>query len=141
METKGKCQHCDQPLAFDTGMAGTDIDCPHCGMLTRLFIPVKQPPKPSTATAAPQPDRIPPPITKIEDTLETIGGIFLGGGILIMAGCGIGSGIAFSDDQPGLGASLAITAIAGLGQGIIIQALFRWCAEVVRLLRAINAKP
>jgi len=33
------CNHCDQHIKFDVEMVGADIQCPSCGLDTKLYIP------------------------------------------------------------------------------------------------------
>lgn len=39
---KCPCNHCSGHIEFETQHAGDDAPCPHCGLDTRLFIPVAQ---------------------------------------------------------------------------------------------------
>ena len=44
MLVKCFCTNCAGHLAFEEAYAGTNIDCPHCGFQTTLFLPGTQPP-------------------------------------------------------------------------------------------------
>ena len=37
------CRHCNGPIEFETEGAGEDVDCPHCGLATVLFVPQSRP--------------------------------------------------------------------------------------------------
>lgn len=137
MEAKCPCEICGQPLAFDVLDAGSTIDCPHCQQKTKLVMP-----KFAAPTAASAPRRSAPAVAeakargKIEDTLESIGGLFLFAGIIVGLLAMIGMCFAFADGQAMIGFGCAVTMLGAVGQGIIVQALFRAFAEVIRLLRA-----
>lgn len=138
MDAKGKCQHCDQPLTFDAAMAGTDIDCPSCGGLTRLFLPVaaNQKPAPRPVSAL---SRKPAPL--IEDELTSLGtNLFWIGGFLGIC-CFLVAVVCFYQEYISSALSAFLAGLGNIGGGFIIRCLFHGLAEIIRLLRGIKAKP
>lgn len=66
MIIKCNCNHCSTHLEFESGNEGVTINCPSCGMETRLYAP---PPAPAPILP---PKQAPPPLNKpIADPAKT----------------------------------------------------------------------
>ena len=145
MNAKCLCNLCNQPLEFPSEMAGETVECPHCKMDTKLFIPVspitpkpKSPEKPKV-----DPENATDEKSKaIERNLRSIGRLFFWLGLI---GLGIGGVIyvgemhAGGDGETGaLGVGFGIIAFF---QGCIFLVLFQALAEIIRLLRKLVLKP
>jgi len=132
-------------LEFDVQDAGTVIQCPHCGMETKLFIPTapiesppenppRKEPEPKTARIIQQTnsDR------SMEALLEGVGGTYSQAGIVIGGVALIAALVFLCKAQYGQAGLLIVIGFATIWQGFVFSVLFRAGAEVIRLLKKSN---
>ena len=138
-------------------MAGQTVTCPHCQLETILFIPRdwREKPKPKIESETSKEERkkmVENEIARrtgqteaIEDKLEGFGLLFFWAGVIgaiiaVMSIFAILANATQNEDNGGELLSLVAFGIVSVGQGIIINTLFKAAAEVIRLLRQIAKK-
>jgi hypothetical protein len=134
LKTICRCQHCNQPLEFDSTDAGGATACPHCQMETTVFIPQGKPPVPSgtqwdAAADAPR---------SLEDKLDSAAsGIFTGGMFACLVIVIIALAPFMIPGEPNFLASgvEVFSALTLAASGWLLSLAFRWAAEVLRQLR------
>jgi len=147
MNIKCECEHCHTNIEFDldsfiergrndTKIIGQEVQCPVCQKNTLLYLPNNQ-----TMSA----ERI-KPNSRVEDTLEVLGAIFMTIGILAAIACVIGlvavnSGDSYSGiDRTQENIFLVAGLIGSIIQGLAIKAFFDALKEIIGLLRKLVAK-
>jgi len=133
MIVKCNCNNCSQHIEFDTADAGRSVQCPSCGMDTKLYVPTAPKQKAPVNKAAIR------PVRQIEEQLASIGRAYWGGSIITAALVLVGAATAHFVGESNLtaGATL-LAAIAILWQGWVLGKLFTGAGEVIRLLRRIE---
>jgi hypothetical protein len=137
---KCKCHHCSLPVSFPSEMLGKTIECPHCQCQT-LLTEVKEIEKmvEKPVEKALVPSQVEP--SGIVHNLEYIGEVFLSLGFFGMVAAAISAAIMH---YKGVDADqtlwMIVVAITSFLPGLFIKNLFFALAEIIRLLRAINAK-
>ncbi|MFM2294634.1 MAG: hypothetical protein RLZZ350_1047 [Verrucomicrobiota bacterium] len=148
VEIKCRCQHCDGHIAFDKTQTGALVDCPHCKLETRLFVPQTATPEPP-AVKSPASERIllaaeTGGATPIEAGLRDIGSAYFAGSILICAVLVLAGFATLIDrasgDSAWQGVLTMLCAVGAVVQGIILKRIFHAAAEALRLLRKISEK-
>jgi hypothetical protein len=148
MIAKCECSNCGVNIEFDTDsfiesgktaskIFGQNVTCPNCHKPTILILPNN-----STAQAEKSEDINK---SKIEDTLEFIGGIFLFLGLISAGAAAIALAIINgnsynAENQTQDNIILIVAGVISAIQGFVLNALFRAFAEIIRLLRKLVAK-
>lgn len=130
-----KCQLCDALITFESAQAGTDVDCPHCGALTRLFIPVTPAAAQRAAARAATVPALQARKLTIEEKLDSVGTTYFSMSVVI----GVLLGCLFfwhlMNEQIALAGADIFGALFVVGHGYIVQLCFHAAAEHIRLMR------
>lgn len=137
MIAKSPCQQCGVPIEFeaDNFEPGIKTPCPACGRETELFLKFEkcEPPK-QNQWHAPLVNRA------LENDLDGIGDNIFAGCWILAAICAVFIVVLLAQ-QTGSARDLMrmgwllVTALSLVGTGMILRAVFRWMAEMLRLQR------
>jgi len=138
---KCHCRNCNAHIEFEAADAGAMVECPNCKMETQLFVPPpafkpKIPPAPVSAAAAPSGGmKLQSYREHLEDRLDRIGSNYFSISCVAAVLVVCDAFLAITQEA-GMRAFLDIVgAMALAGHGYVVQSIFRFLAEHLRLTR------
>lgn len=133
------CGNCRAPIPVEVEAlrSGAEEVCPVCQHANQFLL---QSPPPRAARAKGSALTEPPPQRRIEDTLESVGFIYLAGGVIVGLVVVVLGLLQIIQRRETAGFTLLLVGLGLVGQAVVMRVLFQAAAEVVRLLRTCAAQ-